>query len=455
MPRVKTTIPDPSRNKGERNLDLPLWLPRSILPFSQPEWWNADVWRRIVAGQPFATTCRDTLIATVLSLDWKVEPRDSTQRDELKSEIKYYTEFIENTGDYDYSEQIEWLCKDALDTPFGAGAEIGREDDAEDGRVLWIELLDGATLYPTNNRDWPVFQYLCEAPTNIVVFPKHAINRMYYAPRTEFKYKGWGMPPPEKTYLALEMLIRGDKYYASLLLDTPQVGILDLIDMEQSAAEEWVKSWRDMLTGIDPFKIPVLYEHEKAAQFIPFTRNPAELMFDKAIMKYAALVAAGYNMSLSDIGISPVSSGGETLAGSIRQERKTRKTGLAVLKRKLKSFYDRILPETLEMNFVDLDDELSVAVGRARLASATAIDLLVQRRILTPNEGRLQLIADGLISVTIPEKVEGGDELAPEPLSNANTNKRGGDMGKPIAPSQGGYGESKSLTEELLNVDET
>ena len=84
---------------------------------------------------------------------------------------------------------------------------------------------------------------------------------MYISPRPDIKREGWGLAPPEKTYLALEMLNRGDYYYANLLIDTPAAGILDLGDMAQDSAEEWVKAWRKMLTGIDPFKIPVLYEH--------------------------------------------------------------------------------------------------------------------------------------------------------------------------------------------------
>jgi len=447
MPRTKTTPPDVSRQKGERNLD-PLYFNRFVDHFVHPEWYPSDVWRTVVANQPFATICRDTVIAQIQSLDWKIEPKESLQREELKSEIKYYTDFITNTGDYSYSEQIEWIGKDMQDLPFGAGAEIGRKGDEPDGKVLWIDLLDGATLYPTNNRDWPVAQNINDART--IFFPKHAINRAYYSPRTAIKYKGWGMPPPEKVYLALELLRRGDVYYANLLLDTPEIGILDLLDMEKTDAEEWVKAWREMLTGIDPFKIPVLYQHTKKAEFIPFTRSPTELMYDKTIMKYAAINAAGYGLTLSDIGISAVSSGGETLAGSIRQERKTRRTGIAVAKRKYIDFYNNILPKSLMFKFIDLDDEVSVAVGRSRLANSTAMEILIANRVLTPEEARLQMIADGLVTISIPEKIPESENM-PEPSQpGGNGNHRYGDLGKPISPSQGGYGEQRSLVQEIM-----
>ena len=129
-------------------------------------------------------------------------------------------------------------------------------------------------------------------------------------------------------------------------------------------------------------------------------------------MKYAGICAAGYGMTLSDIGFSPTSSGGETLAGGIRQERNTRKTGLAVLKKKNTAFFNRMLPEYLKFTLIDLDDELSVALGRARLANATAWQIYIDKGIFTPNEARAQTVADGLITTSIPEKVEGGDEVA-------------------------------------------
>ena len=150
MPKTKTTYPEPTREKGQRSIDLPDMYINRILPsYSQPGWMEADFWRRAVAGQPFATICRDTLIDKLLALDWKIEPRDGTKRDEYKEEIEYYTRFFEYTGDYEYSEIIEWINKDALDIPFGGAAEVGHEGDDPKGHVVWIELLDGGSLFPT------------------------------------------------------------------------------------------------------------------------------------------------------------------------------------------------------------------------------------------------------------------------------------------------------------------
>lgn len=439
----------PTKKQGQRSVNLPLYLDRYVPAWSSPEWLDANVWRKIVANQPLAVICRDTLIANITALDWKIEPVDSNMRDEVREDIKYYEKFFQYTGDYDYVDILEWICKDALDIPFGGVLEIGRENDEPNGKILWIELLDGGTCFPTLNANLPVGQRVPELSISPVYFPKYAVNRLYYSPRTEIRRKGWGMPPPEKIYLALELLNRGDKYYAHLLLDTPEVGILDLADMEKTSAEEWVQSWRELLNGIDPFKIPVLYEHEKPATFISFNRSPAELMFDKATMKYAAILAAGYGMSLSDIGMQVASSGGETLAGSIRQERRTRRTGLALLKKKVKAFFDRMLPNTLEFSFIDLDDELSVARSRARLGDSQAWSLFIENKVFTPQEARLQAIADGIVTISIPEEYP-EDANAPQ-AKNPVPNKRDY-MGNPVPPSLGGQGEvrlSDAFTREV------
>jgi hypothetical protein len=70
-----------------------------------------------------------------------------------------------------------------------------------------LELLDGGTLFPFPNKDTPVGQLVREAGQVVpIYFPKHAINRVYYSPETYIRLEGWGMPPPQKIYLALELM---------------------------------------------------------------------------------------------------------------------------------------------------------------------------------------------------------------------------------------------------------
>lgn len=447
MPRIKKTAPLPSRQTGQRSQE-PLYFNRILPQWRNPEWLEGETWRAVVAQQPVAVDCRDTLIANIVNLDWNIEAKDPDTTDELRDEIDYYTKFLTDNGEIDYITHLEWILKDYLDLPFGGAAEIGRENNDPEGRIRWIEPLDGATLFPTLNYDYPVGQRV--SGYDPAYFPWYGVNRIYMSPSTRFSRKGWGVAPPEKVYLAIQLLNRGDVYYANLLLDTPQVGILDLGDMSKDSAEKWIEGWQSLLKGIDPFKIPVLYEHTKAAEFISFTRPPAELMFDKATAKYVTLTTAAYGMSPSDIGIGSVSSGGETLAGSIRQERKTRQTGRAVAKKKVNLYFNRLLPDNLNFKFIDMDDELTVAIGRGRLATATAMKIFLESKVIVPNEARKQLISDGLFTIPMKETIEGGDK--PLEIEKPFGGTGAGQLGKPIAPSQGGYGEIKSRAEEISNA---
>lgn len=445
----------PTKEKGQRSVDIPTFL-RVLPAWSSPEWINAERWRLVVRDQPVAMICRETLIANIMALDWKVTPKDSNLQDELKKEIEYYTDLIKGNGGIDYSIHTEWIGEDFLDLPFGAGAELGREGDQPEGKVVWFEPLDGATLFPTLNKDWPVGQRLKEMPLNPVYFPAHAINRIYMTPRTNIRHKGWGMPPPEKIYLAITMLWRGDRYYANLLLDTPEAGILDLMDMDEESAKAWIKSFQDLMHGIDAFKIPVLYEHTKEAKFIPFGKPPTDLMYDRITLRMAAIICAGYGLTLSDIGFPTLGSGGETLAGTIRGERQTRKTGFARMKRKYVEYWGKMLPESLKFEFIDHDDELSVALGRARLATMTAFNQMIESQVILPEEARMQMLNDGLITISIPEKLPEGafDEINEQKAQKIkDAQERPGSLGAPVSPSQGGHGEITKSKRSEVNED--
>jgi hypothetical protein len=459
------TTPLPSREVGQRSTNLSeAYFTRFTPAWQRPATWTAAAWRAWVFNQPVAVICREHLISSILSLDWKITPREMKYKDELDSTIKHYTKLLESGGNnpelsLDYTSFTEWIVGDLLDIPFGAGAEIGRKGDTEGGRVMWVKPLDGGSLYPTLNKDFPVVQYW--NGFDAVPFPAHAIARTYMSPIPVMDRQGWGMPPPEKIYFAMALLSRGDKYYANLLLDIPTAGILDLGDMERASAEEWVESFKTFMNESETaFRIPVLYEHNNPVTWIPFGKVPNDLMFDNITTKYAAIIAAGYGVSLSDIGLNP---GGGTLAGEIRGDVRSQKNGKARVKSKVKSFFDSWLPKSLQFNFVDYDSELNVAMGRARLASATSFRTFSDLKMFSPQELRSQAIQDGLVSITLPDEVPPDSEF-PEPIAPAGAFGKPaagtglkkkiqpvtGKVGNPKPPSSGGEGElnSRSLSED-------
>ncbi|NIM22475.1 MAG: hypothetical protein GTN64_08705 [Candidatus Latescibacteria bacterium] len=297
-----------------------------------------------------------------------------------------------------------------LDLPFGACSEIGRWDDEPDMPVIWAEHIDAATLFPTGHPEYPVAQRVPDVPGVQVVFPDHAVNRMYVSPRTEIRLKGWGMAPPQKVFIAIDMLYKGDQYYWKLLLDTPEAGLLDLMDMSADEVDDWLASFRDIMGGIDAFKVPILYGHTEPAKWIPFGRSPQDMVYNETYLKYAQLVAAAYGLRLSDIGMAELQ-GEKTLAGVIRGERQSKRTGRAMVRSKTKNHFNAMLPDELNFVWKDKDTEDAIERGRALLQISQGLKAAIDGGLLDQGEGRAELIASGVVETDldphkIPEKPE-------------------------------------------------
>lgn len=376
------------------------------MPFyGAPAYLQAVQWRTFVRNQPLAIICRDTLIAGIKALDWDIvaaNPLDSSN-ESIKRAMGYYKELFSRL-DGDFDMHIDLMAQDFLDLPFGGMSEVIREDDSPKGPVVGVDHVDAGTLWPTLDDDYPVMQMVPDVASAPVVFPRHAVNRMMYSPRPELRRKGWGMAPPEKIYLALEMLYRGDQYYWKLLLDTPEAGILDLIDMTKKSAEEWLGGFKSLFAGIDGFKVPVLYEHTTAAQWIPFNRPPIDMLYDKTQLYYAQVLAAGYGLRISDIGLEE-GRGAGTLAGVIRGERQSKRSGHATIKEALRNYFNRLLPQDpypiLKFTWLERDDEAMVARGRSLLAMGQAFGTLIGAGVLDRSEARHEMVSLGLLDTEI------------------------------------------------------
>lgn len=461
MPAQTETLAVPKRPaerpEDQRAIHIPTFLQRILPYYGQPAWLQAQHWRNFVRNQGVAINCRETLINDVLNLQWDIVPKNPSEADrKTRKAADYYKELLGYLeGDFDIYTEL--MLQDMLDLPFGACAEIGRWDDQPDQPVIWAEHIDSATLFPTGNPEYPVAQRVPDVPGVQVVFPDHAINRMYMTPRPELRLEGWGMAPPQKLYIAIDMLYKGDQYYWKLLIDTPEAGVLDLIDMSKDKATEWLDGFRDLFAGIDGFKIPVLYEHENAAQWIPLNRPPLDMLYDKAYMLYAALVAGAYGLRLSDIGLGEVS-GEKTLAGVIRGERQSKRSGRALVRAKTENHFNRMLPEELRFIWKDQDTEDVSARGRAMLQLAQGLKVVLDSGLIDEQEGRAELVASSTFeSYLDPEKVlekpqppMGAfglpDQGPPGATGTASVQGQFGQGQEPVAPSQGGRGGASPAT---------
>lgn len=427
------------KTAGYPPLEVALYriLPRWV----SPRHMDGVLWRTVVRNQMLAMICRDTLIMEIVGLEWMIRARELDRKEELEEAVDHHTQVFLMGDEWGYDELVDRLLQDTLDIPFGGALETLRNGNTElddRGQLEHLYNVDGATLAPTPDPDFPVVQYYNIGALPPVFLSRDEVDRLYLTSRAQIDRKGFGMAPPERIYLALELLARGDRYYANLLLDTPAAGILDMVDMSEQAAKAWVGSFRELLIGSEAYKIPVLYEHEKPATWIPFTQSPAEILFDTTTLKYAALVTAGYGMTLRDIGIGDPQ---RTLASQMREGAQSARHMFGLLVVKLKYMFDRILPPTLEWRPRRDDPETLVARGRARLAMARGYKEM-ESGPFTGEEVRRQAIEDGFVTIDLdPEWIE--------PVSSSPTGED--DMqehhliGDPEIPSQGGQGELRNV----------
>lgn len=386
--------------------DVQPYYYRRLPQYTLPGWVTADRWRLLVRSQPIAILARQRLITYLQTMPLEIRAKDPKEEDKYADDIEGYGEAL--SGDDGLDHLIDLMWQDALDLPIGGCVEVVRwpkgkgpykGEPGKWGHLHSLHHIDGATMFPTWDRQFPMAQRVPGQISKAVYFKPEEVMRILLTPRPEWDKKGWGMAPPERIYLAIQMLVRGDVYYANLLIDTPEAGILDLLDMEKDAALQWITSTRDLLMGIDPMKVPVLYEHDKPAVWIPFTRPPSELSYDAITLRFAKITAAGYWLALTDLGLE---AGEKTLTGQIRDERRARLSGFGLVAEKTINALNRwVLPPYLEAAFVDPDPERLIQFYKAFTLAMTGMKAVKETNLMSPEEAQKQLVLDGLIKVEV------------------------------------------------------
>lgn len=444
----------------QKSLELPNFLRRHLPNFVTPMWIEGERWRNVVRNEPTAIICRDRLIVYAQALPWDIRPREIKDEKKLEKDIAYYKNYVLR----DFDILLDLLWQDALDLPVGGNVELVRwpsnviptvEHDGikfsvtqpnPRGHIFKVVPLDGATVSPTHDPEFPLMQRLPGDMNNAVYFSSNEVSRIVLTPRPEIKVRGYGMPPPQRIFLSLSLAYYGHQYYAKLLMDTPEAGILDLMDLSEEDARDWVSSYGTLLQGIDPLKIGVLYKHTIPAKWIPFGRPPSEMMYDEITERNNRIIAAGYWLTLADVGLDP---SGKTLAGEIRRQRETRLTGFGMIREKTTNFMNRnILPHYLEFAWIERDDEALSNTGRARLLNAQALKTMTEAGLITAADGQAQLKKDGLLTVELSPVEEAKEEkqaLPPAPgtkpaLPGQSEDATAEERDR-VPPSQGGQGD--------------
>jgi hypothetical protein len=295
------------------------WINRTPLYISNPSMFSADQWRRGIATEPINRLCQKHVIREINALEWEIGSEDPV-RD--KPKIDHYKKALnraDNGAGWDV--WVARMLKDCFTLPMAGNSEIGiGPNGVED---LWH--VDGATLWPTFDDAYPYVQINPFQMNQRVYFGREDLIRLIAEPRVELDKKDYQEAPTETAFLAIEALSRIYLYNLKQLGDTPLAGVLDLMDMQESEAVEWAGAFREMMEGVDPLKIPILYDHTKPAKFIAFGRTPQDLNIIEQFKRFAELVCSAYGLSIGDLRLFEHE---RVLAGAEASQRVTARSGV-------------------------------------------------------------------------------------------------------------------------------
>lgn len=376
----------------------PPYISRAPFYFTNPTFFTNDQWR-VAAREPITRLCVRHIIRELLALEWDITSED-VEAD--KQQIIYLKTIFENADDGDgWDAFLSRWVQDSLELPMGGIAEIAQ--DSLTGLVGGIYHVDAATVYPTYDRDVPFVQLDPFNTAARVWFSRGELMRLMLQPRPDLKRKPYQEAPVESAFVAIESLSKMYVYYAKQLGDTPVAGVLDLMDMTQAEAIEWAVGFRELFDGIDPLKIPILYDHTKPAKFISFGRTPQDLNIIEQFKRFAEMIASAFGLSIGDLRLFEHE---RTLAGVEASQRVTARSGVGFYAQSVEDVINRCILFSSKSGFKfkfqlgmtgEMQAEINLALQRMQLLNQATGN----QPVLKPADAQKQAVAWKLFTVEL------------------------------------------------------
>lgn len=373
----------------------PAYLTRQPLYITNPTLFTADQWR-LVAKEPITKLCIRHINREISALEYKI----TSENDGDEDTIKYYTDKFDNADDGDgWDIWISRMLQDAMILSIGGNSEAAPDDIT--GMLGGLYHIDGATLYPTYDPSIPFVQINPYNGLDRVYFLKNDVLRLILQPRTDLLRKMFQEAPVESAFPAIDALAKIYMFYIKQLSDTPMAGVLDLMDMKESEVIDWAKSFREMFEGIDPLKIPLLYDHTKPAKFIPFGRTPQDMSIIETFKHFTEMVCSAFGLSITDLRIFEHMN---TRAGSDASQKVTARSGVGYYAQAIEDLINNKILKTaisgIKFAFVLGATGQEQAEATLNLTRAqTLIALVGTNPILKPQDALAQADKWGIITV--------------------------------------------------------
>jgi hypothetical protein len=341
----------------------PAYLTRHVFRFVDPTGFSADQWR-LIAREPVNRMAQRFIVRELSALQWTItsDRRDDPRVDEY---TERWDEIFED-GD-GFATWLSRMLEDACSLPFGGASEIGYT--GED--LAWALHVDAATLYPTYERRVPYVQVNPDDATQRVYFKRGQLRRLRVNPRPDIRFKEYQVSPTEDGFLPIEALSKIYLYYMQQLLDTPPMGFLDVPGWDEDDAKDWAHGFWEMIEGIDPIKIPIIYDHKEGpANWIPFGRTPSDLNIPEQFKRFAEMLLGKYGLSIGDLRLFEHES---TKAGERVSQLVTERSGVGFWAALIAAFINHLLPAGLTFEFKQPRPERELTVANRKMVQMTML----------------------------------------------------------------------------------
>ena len=198
---------------------------------------------------------------------------------------------------------LDRLLEDLLVLDAGV-CEVIRSMDWK--KIVALNVIDWSTIRPVYNAYWELgspayFQLLNEA--KVGEFEKEDIVYMMSNPQNDVDLFWYGMSNIESIMLQVQAALEADMFnIKKFTKDNIPPGILDLWDMTQDQAEEFIATWNATVIG-NPHSMKFVWGSSQDKKFIPFQGTNKDMQYVEYINWLSKLKLAAYGLSGMDANI--------------------------------------------------------------------------------------------------------------------------------------------------------
>ena len=173
-------------------------------------------------------------------------------------------------------------------------------------KIVALNSCDWTTFRPVFNAYWEMgspayYQLLNEA--KVAEFEKEDIIYMMQNPSNDVDTFGYGMSAIESIMLQVQAALEADMFnIKKFSKDNTPPGILDLGDMTQDQAEEFIATWNATVIG-NPHSMKFVWGSSQEKKFIPFQGTNKDMQYVEYINWLSKLKLAAFWLSSIDANI--------------------------------------------------------------------------------------------------------------------------------------------------------